>query len=257
MSLDRGIPIVNLPNLYVDGLLLSINPAAQTTQILINPGQCRDQSNTYDLVLNDTISVNIGVSGIGGLDTGTIAADTHYAVYLISDPVSALPTAAILSTNYLTGPLMPFGYSAYRFIGSVLTDPGTTLHFFLMQGSGKARKVYYYIPVNVLTGGTSGGSNVSVAAAIPPSDIAEPPFYPMPILLRLTYTPFAAGNSAYVSAPFGSNMGAISGSVAGVTVHGTCEVVSAMLSGNPTIGYAVQSTSDSLTIDVYGYELGL
>src|SRR5258708_33714271 len=72
--------------------------------------------------------INSAVNGVNGLDTGTIAASTQYAVYLIGDSRNYNNAAAVISlTSNYPDPLMPSGYDSYRLIGFMATDGPT--HF--------------------------------------------------------------------------------------------------------------------------------
>lgn len=60
-------------------------------------------------------------SGAGGLDTGSIAADTFYAVFVIHDGTN---TNLLLSLS-ATAPTLPSGYTYFARIGWILTDSST------------------------------------------------------------------------------------------------------------------------------------
>ena len=57
-SNDGGIPIINLPFLYINGLIVSNDATTEQTVIDLSAGQCRDSTNTYDMVLNAPITVS-------------------------------------------------------------------------------------------------------------------------------------------------------------------------------------------------------
>src|SRR5580692_3582295 len=89
-------PIINQPFLYVNGLLVSNDATTPNTVLDIAAGQCRDSNNVIDMILGDFLnegygtdnsstSLNAAVNGLNGLDTGSLAASTMYAVYIIAD----------------------------------------------------------------------------------------------------------------------------------------------------------------------------
>ena len=111
-------PIVNAGLKYANGLQLAW---ASDETITIAAGAARDSSNTNDIVLDASVTVSNIVSGANGLDTGSVAANTMYAVYLIGDSTGYESTAGLLSTD-ASSPNLPGGYDMYRRIGWVLTD---------------------------------------------------------------------------------------------------------------------------------------
>jgi hypothetical protein len=71
-------------------------------------------------------------TGNGCLDTGGVAANTWYHVYLIQR-VDTGATDALCSTS-ATAPTMPTNYTKRRWIGAVLTDASTAINFFTQFG---------------------------------------------------------------------------------------------------------------------------
>ncbi len=59
-------------------------------------------------------------SNVGGLDTGTVAADTTYHCFAIANPATG-GAEGLLSAS-LTSPTLPSGYTKKRRVGSVITD---------------------------------------------------------------------------------------------------------------------------------------
>jgi hypothetical protein len=64
-------------------------------------------------------SLDMSVSGIGGLDTGAIAADTDYFVYTVLDGISETPLLVASLANEDMGPT---GFTTWRLIGAFNTD---------------------------------------------------------------------------------------------------------------------------------------
>src|SRR5579863_8991112 len=105
-------PIYSLPHLYISGLNISV---ASTTVLALAPGQARDSQDNIDMAvgfpnlqgivypaaLNGLsqvpLFINSAVNGANGLDTGTLAASTNYAVWLIGDSRGYKPVAGLLS----------------------------------------------------------------------------------------------------------------------------------------------------------------
>jgi hypothetical protein len=235
-----GIPAQNLPFLYDNNLLDSW---ASNTTLTLSSGQCRDSSNIYDIVLSATVTINAAVSGVNGLDTGTLAASTWYYLYVISDPVSANPTAAILSVNApAVGPVIPYGYSAWRYIGAWRTDSSS--HFLKMwkYGVTGSRKCWWDKPISVLSGGASATfAAVSLVGAIPTSLATT-------VTFSATVTPTGAGNTAVLRPTGSSDTGTVimSGAVAAVAqvlqVECPCLIATVSSVLVPAIDYEVTGT---------------
>lgn len=131
MSTLNAVPVVNLRVPYITGLFVSY---ATGTTLTVSAGQCSDSGNVFDMVLPNAITINAALNGLNGLDTGSLAANKIYSIFLVSDPVTGLATGAVLSLSTTT-PFMPFvngvTYSVYKRIGWVYTDSGAA--FFLRQ----------------------------------------------------------------------------------------------------------------------------
>lgn len=78
------------------------------------------------------------VSGAGGIDTGSVAANTWYAVWIIGQESG---TAAILLSLSATSPTMPVGYTYKGRIGWIRTDAGNNPLSFKQKG----RRVDYLV----------------------------------------------------------------------------------------------------------------
>jgi hypothetical protein len=106
--------------------ILSNNPTSPNTKI---------DYTLADLLFNDgsfrTLNagtVNLAINGLGGLDTGTIQANTKYYLYGIYNPTTNTSgvIASTSETNTMTleytGSNLPSGFTKSRYIGSVMTN---------------------------------------------------------------------------------------------------------------------------------------
>ena len=100
MSAIQNDPIYGLAHLYISGMNISV---ASTTVLAVAPGQCRDSNDVLDMPIGfanlqgniypapqyqgyqPPLFINSAVNGINGLDSGTLAASTFYAIYIIGD----------------------------------------------------------------------------------------------------------------------------------------------------------------------------
>lgn len=111
------------PNL-ISGLV-GVNGVDADHDITISTGICRDSANTTTLSLSAALTKQIDSvwavgDAAGGLFTGVVANDTWYHLFLIrkdSDgSIDAGFDTSVVAVN------IPAGYTAFRRIGSVLTD---------------------------------------------------------------------------------------------------------------------------------------
>ena len=110
-----GFTIVNGTYYYVKTV-----PSSTTFTLSTTPG-----GSTLDIAANDTTTfticindVDLSISGIGGLDTGTKANSTWYYIWAISNGVVDRLLASLSSTT----PIMPSGYSYRKLIGACRTS---------------------------------------------------------------------------------------------------------------------------------------
>jgi hypothetical protein len=99
------------------------------------------------LLTNVSLSGDLSTSGANGLDTGTVATDTWYAVYVIYNPTA--DTAAALFSLSATAPTLPTGYTYARRVGWVRTDDTSGYPLRFAQIGARA----YYQP--------AGGTNLT------------------------------------------------------------------------------------------------
>lgn len=183
-------PIVNAGLLYVNGLRLTY---ATTTSIGISAGAARDSTNVADIISNANIVLNAANVGLNGIDTGALANNTYYAVYVIGDSTGNHPVGALISTS-TNNPYLPLGYDMYRRIGWVRTDGLAHISPFEQMGNDQTRKYYYASPINILTNGAATTFTlVGLGGSTPPVPFGSST---REILVSLTYTPSSATNSA-------------------------------------------------------------
>lgn len=125
-----------LPKNYIAGLTLS-SAADADHDITVAIGEARDAADTADMALAAAITKQIDAawavgSDAGGLDTGTVANATLYAVWLIKRTDTGV-VDALFSTSF-TAPTMPTNYDVKRLIGCVRTDGSANILAFRQVG---------------------------------------------------------------------------------------------------------------------------
>lgn len=242
-------PIVNLPFLYVNNLEVTW---VSTTALAMSAGQCRDSTNIFDMVSNSALALSSAVSGLGGLDTGTIAASTQYYVFLVTDPVSANQPGMLLSAS-ATAPVLPFGYSAFRRLGTVRTDGSSHFLAFYTSGTGSSRYLQYDAPVSITV--TSSGTSASYVAmdlsvAVPPANFGR-------VTINFDWTVNAAGDVLGFT-PTGAtgDFILIKGLVASVHQGQQVQIKPLIAASKPEISYKVSAgTLASVVLEGYEYLL--
>ena len=238
-------PVVNQSFLYVSNLNLAV---ASNTTLTVAAGQARDSNNVVDMATTATTTINTAVTGLNGLDTGTLAASTWYYVYMIADSSNYNATGFVASTSATT-PTLPFGYDSYRRIGCVRSDGSSHFIVSTQIGNGTTRKYFYNAFIAVLSAGTASTyTAVDLSGAVPPLTNTA-------VNLMASYTPATAANTA-VFRPTGSSATSIltiSGVVAAKAQDLQIELLSGIASSKAEIDYQLASGSDALTLNVLGF----
>ena len=150
----------NLNRGYVNKLVLS-RPTVST--IIIATGSCTDSTDSVYMNNTASITVDITDSGIDGLDNGTEASSTWYAVHLVSG-TAGMGGLLVAGEGV---PFMPAGYTYYRRVGWTYNYSDGNLQNFAQGGLGRERSYFWnYTDVgafaNVVTNGTSNGFRTAV-----------------------------------------------------------------------------------------------
>lgn len=231
------IPIVNLPNLYVNGLGIAYST---TTALTVALGQARDSTNVNDIVLGAGVTINAAVNGVNGLDIGTLANTSWYAVYVISASSNYYPVATLISLSG-TAPYLPFGYDSFRRIGWVRTDGSA--HF--LKFFQTARTIWYdalITAVNAL--GTVAYVSADLSTSVPSTSQV--------VMLNWSLVPNTAANSALFR-PTGSTSTTNITVTAPVAAKASAGQLSANTSALQALDYRTTEASDALTLKVTGY----
>lgn len=239
-----AIPVVNAPDLYVDGLALSW---ASNTTLSVALGRARNSTDVNDIILDAGVTINAAANGLNGLDTGSLAASTMYAVYAVGSSLGAVTPGAMVALASQSAPVLPVDCDMYRRIGWALTDSSSHFLLFYQYGSDKTRQYYYDVGISELSGGSSTSfAAIDLATSVPP--IATN------VVMDILFTPDGATEVAEFL-PFGSS--ASNGIVrfgCGVAAaqQGSITVPCKLDSAVPKVLYKVAS-GDTLTLLTVGY----
>lgn len=262
MAILPEVPMVNAGNLYVNGLGLSNNATTPNTLLNIAAGACRDSSNTNDIVVSSAVVLNIAASGALGLDTGTLAANTLYAVYAIGSstnqigngqPVSAYPGTVIMSASF-SQPVLPLNYDMFRRIGTVAVDGSSHIRTFVQSGLGSARTIWYGAPIatSITAGAATSYTAVGLNAvnSVVPAQVCN-------VRLGIVFTPATAGNKVTlqpIGAGASTDYASMSGDVAAVAHNDMLNCVCGVAAGVSNMNYKVSNAGDAVAINVRGFE---
>lgn len=271
--------IVNVANLYANGGKISY---ATSTTLSVAAGLFRDSTDYQDINLGNFLNsyglvntsatatiLNFALSGkVNGLDTGTIAANTVYYIYAISDQSGRNVAGVIASLTSPAGggPLMPAGsfnsqYSNYRHIGFWLTASGSAvLNIGYMEGTGKKRQLFWDTAISVLSAGSATtATEINLTTG---TNAAVPAAANMIVTLNVDHTPASAGGKVTL-VPHGSVATVashVTGSVASQPNSGQLIVFTALDGATPAnaaIDYFNSAASGSTTVWVQGFEFSI
>lgn len=261
---DNAVPIVNLPFFYINGGLVS-TVAAHTSQLSVSACICRDSTNTYDLNLgnfngqvNPSASANVAttidctVNGLNGLDTGSLGVSKIYYIYVVSDPVSGQNSGAMASLAAPSvGPLLPFGYSAFRHIGFAVTSSGSVFLAAYCSGINSSRMFMYDAPISVGTTSTSASyANIDLTKFVPLINN-------IPVWLNYSFSGTAADTLSLQPGNATGDAVVIEAQVNSQAVKGQCMVLAqnVSLTGvlSPVINYK-NSGTDTIALLVGGFQ---
>jgi len=114
-----------------------------TSQITINKGFAQDDTDAESIEILSILTLDITTNGLLGLDTGTVASDTWYYVWVIKIPNTST-VSAIISASYTT-PTLPAGYTLKRLLPFAMRADGSSeiLRFIVRSGWPSHPAIYF------------------------------------------------------------------------------------------------------------------
>ena len=213
------------------------------------------QDSSQNGVLLNTFSqtLNTATSGAGGLDTGTIAANTWYYVYAIYNGT----TQNILMSLSNTAPTLPSGYTKSALIGTVLTDSSSHLVGFIQ----KDRSWQYVVGENlanlpIMASGSSG--SVTTPTWTP---VAVTSVVPVPIADKIKI--FLSGNGDTCIAAPNNSYGAYNSLtnppplVNNLGTTGRANIIGEFVLESGNIYYASNATGSNDLMVCLGFEINI
>lgn len=235
---------------YINGFQISNDATTPNTLLDVAAGNSLDSTGTFQITTSSPIVINAAINGLNGLDTGTFAASTLYAVHIVADPVTNQPTGAMISLSS-SAPLLPFGYSVFRLVGHAATDASAHFLAGYWYGGGASRLFMYDAPqaTSVTAGTATTYTGVALTTLVPA--IANLPVWIYSDLLPGN----AAGDKLYMQGYNSTgDQVVITGQVTTVHVTSNNLVMAQLNSGAPSIKYKVTNGGDTAVIKVAGYQ---
>jgi|ERR1017187_1781611 hypothetical protein len=248
---EQSISYQEAPFYYSNQLQISNDATTPNTQLDIGVGTILDSTATFQLTNSAPIVIDATFNGLNGLDTGALAANTMYCIYLVADPVNLRKTGAMISLSYIT-PLLPFHYSAYSLIGYIATDASS--HFlkgYWTVGNGSSHLFMYDAPqASPITAGAATSATAVVLTTLVPA------VNNLPTWLAIDATPAAASRTLSLRPGNATGIAAkVTSQVTSVHVTANVLVLSQLVTGVPTINYLWSAGGgDAVAINVAGYE---
>jgi hypothetical protein len=196
-----------MPAGHIFGLTMS-NAADTDHDITVAVGEARDEDDTTDITLSGAITKQIDAAwavgnNAGGLNTGSVAANTWYEVHLIRR--SDTEVVDVMFTTTANRATLPANYDAQRRIGWVRTDASANIRQFVQvddyftlvtavqdasaTNSTTAAAITITVPPNCVSrirATTTSASTVNaINAGVLLSEIAETPGAPSSALATL------------------------------------------------------------------------
>lgn len=156
---------------HIAGLITSNNAGDPNKSVDVAPGEARDDADSADMVLSSLLTLQIDQPpGINSIDTGAVAASTHYAVWLLSDSSGTQPTGGVFSLSF-SAPTLPTNYDKKRLIGAVTTNAASNIIAYKQVESyfRYTGEIIKDVSDNTITGGVFEAGVLSV----PPNSIAH------------------------------------------------------------------------------------
>lgn len=156
---------------HLSGLTLSNNGADAANDIDVAAGECTDEDSSHLMPLTATITKRIDAawavgSGNGGMNTGSVAANTWYEVHVIQrDDTGVVDVMFTTTANRAT---LPTNYTRSRRIGWVRTNATPAILAFTQRGDFFTLTT----PINDVAA-SKATSQAAVTLTVPPNSIAK------------------------------------------------------------------------------------
>jgi hypothetical protein len=233
------------PQNYLSGLTLST--AGSSSSFGIAAGVATDSANTGMMSLASSYTKTTGAwavgSGNGALDTGTIASNTWYHIFLIKRPDTGV-VDVLISTSAVS-PTLPANYTLARRVGSMKTDGSSQWTKFSQSGDGFLWDTRQLDLSSAATSSTASNLTFSVPTGVVVSALAS---------IRLDYSS-AATSTLITSLSEADQAASSSTQTATVSSSGVPATAQINVRTNTARNARVRSSGSGavLTVSTYGW----
>lgn len=227
--------------------LTASNSSAAIVNITATNAIVFDSSGNSKRVNNVSVAPNIGLSGAGGLDTGSEASSTWYYFYIIYDSTN-LTVNGLFSLS-ASSPTLPTGYDYYRVVGAVRNNGSSNFINFFQAGEN-----VWIDPQNVFNGQAGSTSYVtqSISTYVPPVAVG----------VKWTFGENTGGSDAIQFSIAGNSSGLgreifhiLDNSGGTEDSFGTCASGQTPLVSSQTLYWKTDDTASVYRLDITGYTL--
>jgi hypothetical protein len=205
------------------------------------------------------VTVNFGVNGANGLDTGSIASNTFYYMYFIFN--STTVTTAGLASTSSSSPTLPSGYTYFARMGTMRTAIAAAQLYGTVQ---RGRKVQFVVGlaqtvklVSLSSGNIGGFSTTSPTLVAVPTYGVLVPSLAMAATFVVTNNITGAGLSNVLVAPTTSYGGANNGPLGSGGMFYPAYLTSGVGGSTTVTMLQDSSTSIGAASDAAGYALSV
>lgn len=223
------------------------------TTLTITSGECRDSTDSINIVLPSSVTLNAATVGVNGMDTGALEASKDMYLFAISDTSNVNPSGSLLSLSS-SSPIMPtvngVTYDAFRLISYWKTNSSSQLIKGYTAGNENVRTHFYDTIISVLSAGTATSlANIDLSAGLPPLDN-------LPIRVHVDFTPATANDQVdFVTGGSTATVTTnVKGDVATKVSTSQLEILSKLISSVPTIRYKNSAGSCSANVYVSSFD---
>lgn len=239
------------PAKYPKGFVRDLEVSwGSVSELSVVAGSCRDSTNLYDMENPSSKSIDISLSGVGGLDTGSEAANTWYAVYLIGDSSEVNPVAGMLSLSD-SSPTLPLGYDIFRRLGWVRNNNSSDFFKFKQLGNTNLKKVFYDEEQSALeilvNGAATTWTTINAGILVPNTSRLFIAHISMSMANWTEYAHFRETGSTINDSPF-KGVG-----LANNNLRFGADSIELLVNGLQQLDYRVDDVNDFLTIAVQGF----
>lgn len=229
---------------YLSGLGLST--AGSSSSFSVGAGVANDSTNAVLMTLNSpytktTASWAVG-SGNGSLDTGAIAINTWYNVFLI-ERVDTSVTDIIISAS--ASPSLPANYTLFRRIGSMRTNASSQWTAFTQAGD----TFIWQTSVADLSGANNAGARSAVTLTVPPVTPLQ-----ISALFRATGNATGAGSIGAIFTSLTESDQTTPQDLAMVANQAGAGDFERLVSSAAQIGFRTSSATGTVSILTYGWK---